>query len=53
MRGLGQLQLHTPGSDSEGVNPVAPAGSISSTVVDMAKWLQFLLAKGVWWTESD
>ena len=28
------------------VDTIAPAGSISSTALDMAKWLRFLLAKG-------
>jgi CubicO group peptidase (beta-lactamase class C family) len=28
------------------LDAIAPAGSISSTVLDMAKWLRFLLAKG-------
>jgi hypothetical protein len=29
-----------------GLDTIAPAGSISSTVMDMAKWVRFLLARG-------
>jgi len=44
---LEEFKLHVPGPDDVSVDPVAPAGSISSTVTDMAKWLRFLLDKGV------
>ena len=44
---LEEFRLHVPSGDSDGVDPIAPAGSISSTVVDMAKWLRFQLADGV------
>jgi CubicO group peptidase (beta-lactamase class C family) len=33
--------------DSPGVDSVGPAGSISSTAIDMAHWIRFLLAGGV------
>ena len=44
---LEEFRLHVPSGDSVGVDPIAPAGSISSSVLDMAKWLRFLLANGV------
>ena len=44
---LEEFRLHVPSGDGVGVDPIAPAGSISSSVLDMAKWLRFLLANGV------
>ncbi len=43
---LEEFKLHAPGPDSQGVDAVAPAGSISSTALDMGKWLRFLLSEG-------
>ena len=42
-------ETHTrfePSADSPGVDAVGPAGSITSSASDMAKWLRFLLAHG-------
>jgi CubicO group peptidase (beta-lactamase class C family) len=41
-----QEQNGTGGASS--LDTIGPAGSISSTVQDMAKWLRFLLARGEW-----
>ena len=43
---LGTFERQTPGREGVAVDPIAPAGAISSTVLDMAKWLQFQLASG-------
>jgi CubicO group peptidase (beta-lactamase class C family) len=37
----------SPGVDKVGSDPIAPAGSISSTARDMGQWVRFLLAEGV------
>lgn len=42
-----ELRLLAPGTAGLNVDPVAPAGAISSTVLDMASWLRFLLSDGV------
>jgi len=41
-----EYRRYAPSPDSLGVDAVAAAGSISSSVLDMSKWLRFLLADG-------
>ncbi len=44
---LDEFKLLSPRPASFSVDSVAPAGSISSTALDMGKWIRFLLAEGV------
>ena len=43
---LKQFRVVPASPESPGVDPVAPAGSISSTGLDMARWIRFLLSGG-------